>query len=158
MPAAKESVLQALELDDSMAEPHAFLGIIRLKYEWDWPAAEEAFRRAIQLNPSFAQAHLFYSFFLEAMGRQGEAIRRGRAARVIDPLSLAVNVNLAWQYLRAGQLKRAMRQLESTDELQSGFWGVHWAAATTTGARATMTRPSRRSRRRSTLAAATPYR
>ena len=126
MPAAKESVLQALELDDSMAEPHAFLGIIRLKYEWDWPAAEEAFRRAIQLNPSFAQAHLFYSFFLEAMGRQGEAIREAEAARVIDPLSLAVNVNLAWQYLRAGQLKRAMRQLESTDELQSGFWGVHW--------------------------------
>ncbi|NJO31895.1 MAG: tetratricopeptide repeat protein [Rhodospirillales bacterium] len=126
MPAAKSAVLEALNLDDSLAEPHAFLGIIRLKYEWDWAGAEEAFQHAIRLNPSYAQAHNFYSFFLEAMGRHAEAIREAEAARALDPLSLPVNVNLVWQYLRAHKLEHALRHLEKTRELQADFWGVQW--------------------------------
>lgn len=126
MPAAKEAVLQSLKLDDSLAEAHAFLGIIRLKYEWDWPGAEEAFRRAIRLNPSYAQARVFYSFFLEAMNRQEEAIREAKEARALDPLSLNINVNLGWQYLRAGQLEQAQHQFEKTRELRANFWGSHW--------------------------------
>lgn len=126
MPDAKEAILESLRLDGDLAESHAFLGIIRLKYEWDWPGAEKAFRHAIELNPSFAQGRMFYSFFLEAMGRQEEAIREAEAARTIDPLSLAINLNLGWQYLRGGRLDRTLSQLETTDELRSGFWGVHW--------------------------------
>ena len=126
MPAAKNAVMDALRLDDTQAEAHAFLGIIRLKYEWDWPGAEEAFRHAIWLNPSYAQGRLFYSFFLEAMGRHGDAIREAEAARRIDPLSLPVNVNLSWQYLRTGRMEQALRQFEKTRELRSDFWGIHW--------------------------------
>ena len=88
MPAAKNAVLEALSLDNTLAEPHAFLGVIRLKYEWDWPGAEEAFQRSIQLNPSYALVRLFYSFYLEAMGRPDEAIREAEEARTLDPLSL----------------------------------------------------------------------
>lgn len=126
MPAAKNAVMEALRLDDSLAEPQAFLGIIRLKYEWDWPGAEEAFKRSIELNPSYAQAHIFYSFFLEARGRQKEAIREAEEARVYDPLSLAANINLGWQYFQAGQLEQAKQIFERTVELNANFWGVHW--------------------------------
>ncbi len=96
MPTAKAAAMKALELDDSLAEPYAFLGFIRLKYEWDWLGAEEYIKCAIQLNPSFAQARLFHSIYLEAMGRQDEAIREAEQAKAIDPLSLAINVNLGW--------------------------------------------------------------
>jgi len=126
MPAAKKAVLEALRLDDSLAEAHAFLGIIRLKYEWDWPGAEEKFQRSIALDPSYAQAHIFYSFFLEAMGRQDEAIREAEAAKGNDPLSLAANVNLGWQYVRANRLEQARQVFEDTAELDPTFWGVHW--------------------------------
>ena len=126
MPTAKEAAMDAIRLDASLAEPHAFVGIIRLKYEWDWPGAEEAFKHAIDLNPSYAQGHVFYSFFLEAMGRQKEAIREANIASQIDPLSLQANVNLGWQYLRAGQLDEALRQFELAEELNPGFWGAHW--------------------------------
>ena len=126
MRAAREAVMEALRLQDSQAEPHAFLGVIRLKYEWDWPGAEEAFQRSIELNPSLAQARLFYSFYLEAMGRQDEAIREAEEARAIDPLSPAINMNLGWQYLRAGRLEDAKKQFESTGELNSHLWGAHW--------------------------------
>ncbi len=78
------------------------MGIIRLKYEWDWPGAAQAFKRSIELNPSYAQARIFYGFVLEPMGRQKEAIREAEEARAYDPLSLAANVNLGWQYFQAG--------------------------------------------------------
>ncbi len=126
MPEAKRAVMMALALDDSLAEPHAFLGIVRHKYEWDWAGAEDAFKRSIELNAHYAQARLFYSFFLEAMGRQDEAIREAETARAIDPLSLGANVNLGWQYLRADRLDDALRQFNATAELNPDFWGVHW--------------------------------
>ena len=126
MPAAKNAVMEALRLDDSLAEPHAFLGIVRLKYEWDWPGAEEAFKRSIQINPSYAQARVSYSFYLQAMGRQEEAIREAEEARSIDPLSPAANINLGWQYLQADRPERARQQFESTAELDPYIWGVHW--------------------------------
>lgn len=126
MPTAKKAVLEALRLDDSLAEPHAFLGVILLKYDWDWPGAEQAFRRSIELSPGYAQAHTFYSYYLEAMGQQDLAIREAETARANDPLSLAVNVNLGWQYLQANRLEQARQIFESTGELGDTFWGVHW--------------------------------
>ena len=33
---AKEAALRALELDDTLAEPHASLGYIATFYDWDW--------------------------------------------------------------------------------------------------------------------------
>ncbi len=118
--------MKALELDDSLAEPYAFLGFIRLKYDWDWPGAEEALKHSLLLNPSYAQARLFYSIYLEAMERQDEAIEEAERAKAIDPLSLAINVNLGWQYLQAGRLEQAKRVFESTAELNPNFWSVHW--------------------------------
>lgn len=126
MPAAKKAVLEALRLDDTLAEAHAFLGIIRLKYEWDWSGAEQALKRSVALDPSYAQARIFYSFFLEAMGRQEEAIREAEIAKTYDPLSLAANTNLGWQYLRAERLEQARQIFDGTAELDPGFWGVHW--------------------------------
>ncbi len=126
MPVAKKSALEALALNGSLAEPHAFLGIIHLKYEWDWKAAESAFRQSIALNPSYVQARLFYSYLHEAMGRKSEAIREAKLARDIDPLSLTVNINLGWQHLQDDRLEEARRHFENTAELNPDFWGVHW--------------------------------
>ncbi len=126
IPTAREAVLEALQLDDTLPEAHAFLGIIRLKYEWDWPGAEEAFLRAIALNPNYAQARIFHSYYLEAMGQQEAAIAEARRARTIDPLSLAANVNLGWQLLKADRLDEGKQIFEATAELDPDFWGVHW--------------------------------
>ena len=126
MPAARATFQQALALDDTLAEPYAFPGLIKLKFDWDWQGAEEDMEPAIELSPSFSQARLLYSIFLEAMGRQNEAIGEAELARSLDPLSLAVNVNLAWQYMQADRLDDARRQLEATAELGQGFWGLHW--------------------------------
>ncbi len=126
MPAAKKAVMESLRLDSQRAEPHAFLGIIQLKYDWDWRSAEESFERAIEINPSYSRAHIFYSFYLEAMGRQDEAIKEAKAARRLDPLSRAAGVNLGWQYLQADNLIDAKKTFEQTAEVYPNHWGVLW--------------------------------
>lgn len=126
IPAAREAVVKALRLDNTLPEAHAFLGIIRLKYDWNWPGAEVEFLRAIELNPNYAQAHIFYSYHLEAMGSQEAAIAEARSARALDPLSLPANINLGWQLLKADRLKEGRQIFEATAEFDPDFWGVHW--------------------------------
>jgi TolB-like protein/DNA-binding winged helix-turn-helix (wHTH) protein/Flp pilus assembly protein TadD len=123
---SKAAALKALELDGSLAEAHAVLGVIRLKYDWDWSGAEQAFKRAIDLNPSYAQAHLWYSLYFEVLGRSEEAINEARLALDLDPLSLKANVNLASQFYQARQYDRAIEQLKRGLELKPNFWGAHW--------------------------------
>ena len=149
MPAARATFQQALALDDTLAEPYAFLGLIKLKFDWDWQGAEEDMERAIELSPSFSQARLLYSIFLEAMGRQNEAIGEAQLARTLDPHSLAVNVNLAWQYMQADRLDDARRQLEATASWVKGSGASTGDGATTIGAKESRTKPSPRSRNRS---------
>ena len=46
LPRAKAAALQALTLDDTLADAHTSLGYVALHYDWDFFAAERAFRRA----------------------------------------------------------------------------------------------------------------
>ncbi len=126
LPKAKVAALKAIELDGSLAEAHAVLGMIRLKYDWYWSGAEEAFKQAINLNPSYAQAHLWYSLYFEVLGRPEEAINEARLALNLDPLSLKANVNLAAQYYQARQYEQTIEQLQRGLEFNPNFWGAHW--------------------------------
>ena len=127
MPKAKETALKALDLDEALAEAHASLAGVRKSYDWDWIAAEKEFRRALELNPNYATAHRMYAAFLSAMGRQEEAIGEIELAQEIDPLSLAISNDLAWNYYMAGECDLALEQCLRTLEMEPGF-----AAARTT--------------------------
>jgi TolB-like protein len=66
MPGARAAALKAVELDNSLAEGHASLALVRFMYDWDWAATEQGFRRAISLNPSYALAHHGYAVLLNS--------------------------------------------------------------------------------------------
>lgn len=107
----KAMAQRALELDSSLAEPHAALGYALMYYDWDWPGAEREFRIAIALNPSYATAHEWFGLFLAAMGRFGEAEREGRIAQELDPLSAAVAGTRGWILHYAGRDAESLRIL-----------------------------------------------
>jgi DNA-binding winged helix-turn-helix (wHTH) protein/tetratricopeptide (TPR) repeat protein len=88
---AKAAALKALQLDDSLAEPHVSLGIAYFYYECNLSKAEDEFQRAIALNPSYALAHSWYALDLGASGREEEALDHVRYAQELDPLSLQIN-------------------------------------------------------------------
>jgi TolB-like protein/Tfp pilus assembly protein PilF len=122
---AKKAALKAIELDDSLAEPHASLAFIAETYEWDWPAAEREYKQALELNPGYAQAHNWYGGYLTYTGQFNEGVAEAMRARELDPLSLPLNNALAGRLLAAGRYDEALRQVQKTLELDEHFAPAH---------------------------------
>jgi DNA-binding SARP family transcriptional activator/Tfp pilus assembly protein PilF len=120
-PKARAAAERALQLDASLAEPHATLGFVKMYYDWDWPGAEREFQTALTLNPSYATAHEWYGLFLTAMGRFDEAREHEHRAQVLDPLSTAVAGTAAWVLYYAGNNDEAERQLRIALRADSTF-------------------------------------
>jgi len=122
---AKKAALKALELDNSLAEPHASLAFIAETYDWDWPGAEREYKQALELNPSYAQAHNWYAGYLTYTGRFNEGIAEAMRARELDPLSLPLNNALAGRLLAGGRYDEALMQVKRTFELDDHFAPAH---------------------------------
>lgn len=95
IPIGKKAALKALALDDNLAEAHASLGIAFINEE-DYENAEKELLRAIELNPGYATAHQWYSMALNDMNRPDEALKEIEIAYELDPMSLVININLAF--------------------------------------------------------------
>src|SRR5882724_1085788 len=121
MPKAKEAARRAVELDDGLAEAHASLAGIFKIYDWDWAAAEREYKRAIELNPNYATGRRMYAAFLAAVGRAEEAMRESRLALELDPFSLVISMEIAWNYYMARDYKRAAEEALRTLELEPQF-------------------------------------
>jgi len=117
-PKAKAAAQKALEIDDSLAEAHTALGVVRLYYEWDWSGAERSCKRAIELNPNYAWGHAIWSDWLMAMGRIEEAITEDLLAVELDPLSAVLNARLGMKISLRGDYGRALEQLQKALELE----------------------------------------
>jgi len=121
-PKAKTAAINALILDDTLAEAHTSLACVKMMYERDWSNAEREFIKAIELDPSYAHAHNWYSHFLMAMGRVEESLAESRLALKLDPLNDSINQYLGWHYIHARQFERAISQLEKTLEINPDFF------------------------------------
>ena len=124
-PKAKEAATKALTLDETLAEPHAALGLAMAVYDWDWLGAESEFKRAIQLNPRYATAHQWYCHPLEVMGRFDEAITEARRAQEADPLSLIASAVAGRTFYYARRYDQAIEQLRKTLEMDPNFPRAH---------------------------------
>jgi TolB-like protein/DNA-binding winged helix-turn-helix (wHTH) protein/Tfp pilus assembly protein PilF len=95
MPLARAAALKAIQLDDSSAEGHTSLALVKMTFDWDFPGAEQEFKRATALNPNYATAHNGYSILLGLLGRPDASIAEIRKAVEVDPLSIPVRNMLA---------------------------------------------------------------
>lgn len=125
MPKAKASAMKAIELDETLAEPHASLGVLKLFHDWDWPGAEKEFHRAIELNPSLVEAHLGYATYLSTRGRFDDALAEDKLAVSLDPASpRARAAALSHTYL-ARRLDQAIEQCRNAIELAPNLGTAH---------------------------------
>jgi TolB-like protein len=111
LPRARAALVQALDLDETLAEAHAANAYIRAYYEWDWRAAEQEFRRALELRPNYADAHFSYGRFLASRRRLDETIAQLGRAVELDPLSLPLQANRALLDYFAGRYDEAGSRL-----------------------------------------------
>src|SRR5258708_12462352 len=107
MPKAKEAARRAVEIDDGLAEGHAWVGGIFKIEDWDWGGSEREYKRAIELNPNYATGHRMYAAFLAAVGRADEAMRESRLALDLDPFSLVISMEIAWNCYMARGYRRS---------------------------------------------------
>jgi TolB-like protein/DNA-binding winged helix-turn-helix (wHTH) protein/Tfp pilus assembly protein PilF len=118
---AKDAALKALDLDDTVAEAHSSLALVKSSYDWDWSGADKEIRRAIELNPSYMDAHGLHAVVLWQTGRLDEAITETRRTLELDPLSLDNNVTLGLEFFLARQYDQAIEQEGKVLELDPNF-------------------------------------
>jgi tetratricopeptide (TPR) repeat protein len=122
---AKTAALKAVELDHTLAEPHASLAFIAETHEWDWATAEREYKHALELKPGDARAHNWYAGYLTYAGRFDEGISEAKRARDLDPLSLPINNALAGRLLAGSRYDEALQQVQETLELDTHFAPAH---------------------------------
>ena len=128
-PKGKAAAVKALELDDSLAEPHAALGVVRRDFEWDWPGAQREFQRANELNPGYVEAYHWRSTLLAMLGQHEEALLEKKKALAMDPLSVVIRTDLARMFYFHREYDRAIEQYRAALDMDPNFSSAHlWLA------------------------------
>jgi adenylate cyclase len=114
---AKAAALEAVRLDEPLAEAHTSLAMILAYHDHDFAESENEFRKAIELNPGYAKAHHWYTFLLNILGRFKEARREVSLARELDPLSRRIVTSFADTFYYQRQYDRALEEIQKAAEL-----------------------------------------
>ena len=127
MPMAKEAVLKALAIDETVADAHLAMAFIFDFGEWDWEGAEREYRRALVLNPADTMARSIYGGLLTRLGRSDAGIGECRHAVERDSLSLLSRYQLALACCVARRFDVALSEARAGVELESTYHPFHWA-------------------------------
>jgi TolB-like protein/Flp pilus assembly protein TadD len=126
-PQAKAAAMKALELDPSLGEAHAALGIALFGYDLNIAEASREFQRAIELNPNYATAHQWYGECgLTPLEKFDEAIAELKRALELDPLSLIINADFGSALGHARRFDEAIAQLRKTVDMDPNFYYARW--------------------------------
>jgi len=128
---AKDAMMKALEIDETLAEAHAALGYIKFRIDWDWKGAERELKRAIDLKPSYATAHEWYALFLAVHTRLDESLKEMLKAYELDPLSASVNTGVARIYHFRNEPEKGLAQIKKALELDPNYAEAHFTAGMT---------------------------
>jgi serine/threonine-protein kinase len=122
-PKARAAAIQALDLDENLAQAHCALGCASAVHGWDWKRSEMEFQRAIEINPSYAPARQWYAInCLTPLGRHSEALAELRQAQEVDPLSISLRATVGMAYYFAERYEEAIAQFRETIEMDENFW------------------------------------
>jgi len=126
-PKAEAAARRAIQLDETLAEPHASLGLLLAIYYFDCSGSIRELERAIQLNPNYATAHHWIGNLpLTFTGQFDRGIAELKRALDLDPLSMIINANLGQTYCYSRRYEDAIAQLRRTIEMDPGFYYAHY--------------------------------
>jgi TolB-like protein/Tfp pilus assembly protein PilF len=124
-PKAKAAALKALDIDETLAEPHAALGWTKMTCDWDWPGSEREFQRALGLNPNDGTTRNWYAGYFEAMQQLDDALGQRRRSVEAEPLSLIINTLLGQSLYYVRRYDDAIEQLRKTLDMDPSFPQAH---------------------------------
>ena len=112
------AALRAVEIDPTLAETHALLGLLRVELDYDWREVLREMTLAMELDPSSPLVRFRYALGgLLPHGRLAEGITQLERALEFDPLSWLLHCWLSVLLWLARDYDRAMREARFQEEL-----------------------------------------
>jgi len=118
---ARAAATKAIEIDESLAEPHTTLASLYEGYEWNWSAAEREYKRALELNPNYAVAYQWYGEFLTVQNHADQGLALMLKSIELDPLSPVHYVAVSEASGALRQYDEAIKQLNKALEIDPKF-------------------------------------
>jgi serine/threonine protein kinase/Tfp pilus assembly protein PilF len=130
IPQVRDEARKALEIDPSLPEAHAMLGMVAGVYDCDWKEAERHFRLAMACDPVPPFVRAWYGcFYLLQMGRPEDAVRQLEQALKEDPLNIMWLMVLAASLWIAGRLAEAQAEARKALEFdENNGWALLYLA------------------------------
>ncbi len=123
--------LRAVEIDNTLAETHALIGVYRKVVDYNWTEVQREIQVARELSPASPIVRLRYAQIgLMPHGRLREAIAEVELALESDPLSLntrlwlCIHLWLARDFDRAHEQARRMLEIDSANFMGHMMLGV----------------------------------
>jgi len=127
MPLVRREAGKALEIDPSLPEGHAMLGMVSALYDYDWGEAERRFGAAMATDPVPSQVRRHYAlYYLMPVGRYEEAGDQCDRALSEDPLDVMTRLRFAQCLRAAGRIAEAQKEQRRALELDEQLWFSHF--------------------------------
>jgi TolB-like protein len=121
------NALRALELDDTLAQTHALLGMLRKELDYNWPEVDRELCRARELNGASPLVRLRYAISgLLPRGRVDEAFDELEGMLETDPLSLLARWWLAIMAYLGRKPERVIAEGRHMIALDPSHFLGHW--------------------------------
>jgi serine/threonine protein kinase/tetratricopeptide (TPR) repeat protein len=125
-PKANAAAHRALELDATLAHPHAVLGGLKMQYDWDVAGGEAEFKKAVEIDPNDATAHQWYGERISAIGGRGQdALAEINRAHQLDPLSPIITYEVGFIHIVERQYDEAIVVCKKLANESSTFAKAH---------------------------------
>jgi len=129
LPLAKAAATRAVEVNPLLGEAHFVLAQTLQLYDWNWSEAERQYKLALELSPNYARAHEEYGRFLQAIGRNDEAMKQVVYAAELDPMNLSIREMVGLVTYAARQFDSAISQFNELNASYPGLgdFGLGWS-------------------------------
>jgi serine/threonine protein kinase len=115
--AARAEAQRALQIDPSLPDAHALLGVVAAMYDFDWAAADRHFDFPMAKQAGVEFIRPLYSGFQFLRGNVQQAIELAQRVIEEDPLEVWPRMNLHAFLQAAGRDDEALEQLKKVLEL-----------------------------------------
>ena len=122
LPVARISAERALDIDPSLAEAHALLGLISGLYDHEWREGDRRFRLATTRATVPALVSAWHGQYLAYIGRANEGLAALERAVAQDPLNLYFRLSLERVLAIAGREADAVAECRRILELDSNSY------------------------------------
>jgi DNA-binding winged helix-turn-helix (wHTH) protein/TolB-like protein len=131
MPKARAYAEKALELDPTLSDPHAILGLVALLYDWDVNKARAELANGSVVNLKSMETFSCTAHVLQLTGRTSDADETLHHAIDDDPISVALTTELACNSYYAGRYDDSIKQYQEALMLgPNNFMAVYGLART----------------------------